>query len=125
MHAKINEQKGYQKLANRMLEEYEDEMDSVAEVIKHIRRLGGIPLHKTDHYTIYPNIEDQIRHEAELQKEGVAALEQMIRSTELDLATENFLSDYFDEEVEHAEWLDRQVSLLNELGSQIYLEKQI
>lgn len=125
MHAKLNEQKGFTKLAKRMLEEYNEEMDSVTTIMEHITRLGGKLTAEVESYAIYTNVEDQIRQEAQLQSAGVARLEYLIRTSELDLATENFLNEYFDGEVEHNAWLQQQVALMDTIGLQNYLATQI
>lgn len=125
IHAKLNEQKGFTKLAKRMLEEYNEEMDSVTTIMEHITRLGGKLTAEVESYAIYTNVEDQIRQEAQLQSAGVARLECLIRTSELDLATENFLNEYFDGEVEHNAWLQQQVALMDTIGVQNYLATQI
>lgn len=125
IHAKLNEQKGFAKLAKRMLEEYEEEMASVATIMGHISRLGGEIKHDVESYHIYMDIEEQLRQEAKIQASAVVELERMIKSAELDLATENYLNEYFDDEVEHNTWLQQQVALIDAIGIQNYLAKQI
>lgn len=125
IHAKINEQNGYVKLAARMLEEYEEEMASVATIIGHIRRLGGEPRHEVELMPVYSSVEEQIRKECEMQVAGVAALEVAIKQSEADIVTENYLMDYLEEETDHANWLRQQVQLIDGIGIQNYLAKQI
>ncbi len=125
IHAKINEQNGYVKLAARMLEEYEEEMASVATIIAHIRRLGGEPRHEVELMPVYSSVEEQIRKECEMQVAGVAALEVAIKQSETDIVTENYLMDYLEEETDHANWLRQQVQLIDGIGIQNYLAKQI
>lgn len=125
VHAQINKQRGFGKLASRMLEEYEEEMGSVAEIINHLRRLGGSIEVKPEAVTIYPDVEEQIRHEYELQHQGVAELEATIKSAELDMGTDNYLQSYLDDETEHEAWLKQQAELIELLGISNYLAKQI
>ena len=125
VHAQINKQRGFGKLASRMLEEYEEEMGSVAEVINHLRRLGGTIEVKPEAVTIYPDVEEQIRREYELQHQGVAELEATIKSAELDMGTDNHLQSYLDDETKHEAWLKQQVKLIELLGIANYLAKQI
>lgn len=125
IHAKLNEQRGFSKLSTRMLEEYEEEMTSVAMVMEHITRLGGEIKHEVQAFEIYTNIEDQIRQEAKIQAIGVEGLEEMIKAADLDLATENYLNEYFDGEVEHNTWLQQQVALIDTIGIQNYLTNQL
>lgn len=125
VHAQINKQRGFGKLASRMLEEYEEEMGSVAEIINHLRRLGGSIEVKPEAVTIYPDVEEQIRREYELQHQGVAELEATIKSAELDMGTDNYLQSYLDDETKHEAWLKQQVELIELLGIANYLAKQI
>lgn len=125
VHAQINKQRGFGKLASRMLEEYEEEMGSVADIISHLRRLGGSIEVKPEEVTIYLDVEEQIRREYELQHQGVAELEAAIKSTELDLVTDNYLQSYLEDEAEHEAWLKQQVELIDLLGISNYLAKQI
>ncbi len=108
-----------------MLEEYEEEMGSVAEIINHLRRLGGSIEVKPEAVTIYPDVEEQIRREYELQHQGVAELEAAIKSADLDMVTDNYLQSYLDDETEHEAWLKQQVELIELLGISNYLAKQI
>lgn len=125
IHAQLNEQRGFSKLSKRMLEEYEEEMASAAQIMAHITRLGGEIKHEVSTFEIYTSIEEQIRQEAKVQAIAVEKLEEMIRSTTLDLATENYLNEYFDGEVEHNTWLQQQVALIDTIGIQNYLISQI
>ena len=125
VHAQINKQRGFGKLASRMLEEYEEEMGSVVEIINHLRRLGGSIEVKSEAVTIYPDVEEQIRREYELQHQGVAELEAAIKSADLDMVTDNYLQSYLDDETEHEAWLKQQVELIELLGISNYLAKQI
>lgn len=125
IHAKLNEQRGFSKLSARMLEEYEEEMASVAKVMEHIARLGGEIKHEVQAFEIYTDIEDQIRQEAKIQAIGVEGLEELIKAADLDLATENYLNEYFDGEVEHNAWLQQQVALIDTIGIQNYLTTQL
>lgn len=125
IHAQLNEQRGFSKLSKRMLEEYEEEMASAAQIMAHITRLGGEIKHEVSTFEIYTSIEEQIRQEAKLQAIAVEGLEEMIKSTTLDLATENYLNEYFDGEVEHNTWLQQQVALIDTIGIQNYLTTQL
>ena len=109
-----------------MLEEYNEEMDSVKELLQHLDRLNApIPPVGVMPQEIYPDVEAQLRHEYQMQHEGVAELEQTLASTELDLITENYLQTYLDDEVEHEAWLKQQVELLDQIGLQNYLTAQL
>lgn len=126
IHATMNIQKGYVKLGNHMMDEYNEEMAAVAKIIHRILELGGIPEFKVaDPYLVYPEVESQLKNECRQQFEGLEGLEQMIHATELDIVTKDFLKDYMKEETAHATWLKQQVELIGSIGIQNYLAKQL
>lgn len=125
LHAQINRQQGFTKLADRMLEEYQEEMASVADFLQHIDRLGGSVEVTPESFTIYHDVHQQLLAEYTAQHEGVQGLERLIASSELDLVTDNFLQAYLDDEVEHEAWLKKQVGLIEQIGIANYLATQI
>lgn len=124
-HANINIQKGFTKLGNRMLEEYREEMDTVGKIIHRIIELGGNPHFEVDKFETYTNIETQSNKELKEQKEGLEALEKILEENHWDKITEDFLTQYLIEENEHLAWLQQQVDLINTIGIENYLTKQI
>lgn len=125
IHATINIQKGYVKLGNRMMDEYNEEMAAAAKIIDRILELGGIPEFKITPYPVYPEVESQLKNECRQQFEGLEELEQSICVAEPDIVTNDLLKDYMKEEAAHATWLKRQVELIGLIGIQNYLTKQL
>ncbi|HML65173.1 MAG TPA: ferritin-like domain-containing protein [Dysgonomonas sp.] len=125
IHATINIQKGYVKLGNRMMDEYNEEMVNVAKIINRIIELGGTPDFEITPYPVYPEVENQLRNECQQQYEGLKELEQSLRAAEPDIVTKDFFTDYMIEETAHAIWLKQQVDFIESIGIQNYLAKQI
>jgi bacterioferritin len=110
-----------------MMDEYNEEMANVAKIINRILELGGTPttLKAASYPAIYTEAESQLRNECQEQFEGLEQLEQMIQATELDIVTKDFFVDYMKEETAHATWLKQQVDLIESIGLQNYLAKQL
>ena len=125
IHATINIQKGYVKLGNRMMDEYNEEMAFAAKIIDRILYLGGVPEFKSTSYPVYPEVESQLKNECRQQFEGLEELEKSIYITEPDIVTNDRLRDYMKEEAAHATWLKQQVDLIESIGIQNYLTKQL
>lgn len=127
VHATINLKKGFIKLGNRMMEEYTEETATVGKIIDRLIELDGTVelVNPEAQLSVYSSIEDQLRNECDYQFKSIALLEGAIRSTTLDLVTENFLTEYLNEETQHAAWLRQQVELMDTIGVKNYLSKQI
>ncbi len=127
LHAVINIKKGFTKLGNRMLEEYKEETETVGKIVERIIELGGdVHLEYSEiKLQVYQSVDDQLRNELAFQLQSVEMLEKVIRDTDTDLVTENFLTDYLADETAHAAWLTQQVNLMEAIGLQNYLSKQM
>lgn len=124
-HANINIQRGFNKLGNRMLEEYREEMETVGKIINRILELGGTPNFIIEQFETYTDVETQLNKELKEQKEGLKTIERIIEENDWDKVTEDFLTQYLIEENEHLAWLQQQVNLIQSVGIQNYLTKQI
>lgn len=125
IHATINNQKGYTKLGNRMMEEFSEEVASVGKMINRISELGGVIKHEIVKYDVYEDVEAQLRNENKQQIEGLRELEEMLSVIELDIVTKDLFVDYMKEETAHGTWLKQQVDLIDAIGIQNYLAKKI
>lgn len=125
IHATINTQRGYVKLGSRMMDEYNEEMSVVAKIINRILELGGTLEFKYVDYPVCSEVERQLREECKQQFDGLDELERSIEEAKPDIVTRDLLKDYMQEETYHASWLRRQVELIESIGIQNYLAKQL
>lgn len=108
-----------------MLEEYREEMETVGKIINRILELGGTPNFIIEQFETYTDVETQLNKELKEQKEGLETIERIIEENDWDKVTEDFLTQYLIEENEHLAWLQQQVNLIQSVGIQNYLTKQI
>ncbi|MCF0235120.1 MAG: hypothetical protein HUK09_00075 [Bacteroidaceae bacterium] len=126
LHAIINRRNGFTKLADRMMEEFDEETKAIETVSNRLLALGATPQVAPETFEVFTSVEEQLRNECQAQVEGIAQLEAAFRAlTDLDVTTEIFLTEYIKDENEHAEWLIQQVNLIDQIGIQNYLAKQI
>lgn len=125
MHAVINRKKGFTKLADRMMEEYNEEVASIADFANRLLDMGVTPKVEAASYPVYDKVEEQLRNECKTQWEGVEMLNKMYQYLEFDVVTDNLFTEYIEDETEHAVWLQQQVDLIDAIGIQNYLAKQM
>jgi bacterioferritin len=127
VHAKMQSNWGYQRLAEKGREESIGEMKHAEELIERILYLEGVP----NMQRLYPvkvgeTVPEQLRAELDTEKEAIARLttgiEQCRRADEgTRLLLEHILAD----EEEHADWLETQLYLIESLGEGLYLNTQV
>lgn len=125
-HSIICERQGFTKLAKKMREEYDEEMEDVATMTRRILDLGGGLDIKIEPYPLYYNVEQMLREEAKIQEKALEEFLKMFNEADdMDAVTQDILTKYIGAEEEHLRWLKGQVQYIDTIGLQNYLMMQI
>ena len=127
IHYKMQENWGYQRLAHKGKEESFGEMKHAEELIERILYLEGVPnMQRLSPVKVGETVPEQLKAELETEKEAIARLaagiEQCRRTDE---GTRLLLEEILDDEEDHADWLETQLSIINDIGEGLYLNAQI
>ena len=127
IHYKMQENWGYQRLASKGKEESFGEMKHAEELIERILYLEGVPnMQRLGPVKVGETVPEQLKAELETEKEAIARLaagvEQCRRTDE---GTRLLLEEILSQEEDHADWLETQLSVINDIGEGLYLNAQI
>lgn len=128
VHAKMNENWGFDRLAHKFYEESIDEMKDAERIIERILYLEGVPnLQRYNTVAVGETVPEQL--ELDRQTE-VAAVERYNRGIELAVAkrdngTRELLEDRLTDEEAHLDWIETQLSAIADIGIQNYLAEQL
>ena len=128
LHARMCENWGYERLWNKIKHESIDEMKHADEVIERILYLEGLPnLQRLGTLNIGQNVEEQLRSDLALEANAIPVLNRGIElcRAEGDNGTAELLEDILVDEEEHANWLEAQLTLVQQVGLQNYLSEQM
>ena len=127
LHARMYENEGYGKLGKKTYEESIEEMKHADRLVKRILLLDGHPnlqaLHKLK---IGTNVQERLQADWEAETAGRATIVETIAlcETKQDYVTRDILTELLDDTEEHIDFLETQMSVLNEIGLQNYLQSQ-
>lgn len=128
IHYKMAQHWGYDRMAKVLYEESIDEMKHADMVIDRILSLGGSP-NMSDYAKINVgrDIKEQFRNDLDLELRAIPFLNDGIRvcTEEADNTTRELLERFLIDEERHAEWLETQLNLIEEIGYNNYLARQI
>jgi bacterioferritin len=127
-HAKMQENWGYQRLAEHSRGESIDEMKHADELIERILYLEGIPnLQRLGPVRLGEDPVEQLRLDLELEREAVARFNRGIALAVQhgDNGTRELLEQMLTSEEDHVDWLETQLGLVDALGVQLYLSEQL
>ena len=128
IHAKMCRNWGYLRLADYVKKESIDEMKHADRIIERILYLEGIPnLQRLNKVNVGETVAEQFRLDLQLEKEALVRLNDGVKlCRDLgDNGTEALLKDILVGEEEHADWLETQLGLIEQIGEQNYLAQQL
>jgi len=128
IHAKMCENWGYERLAKKNYDESIDEMKDAEKVIERILYLDGVPnLQRLNSVLVGETVPEQHRLDLDLER---AAIERYNRGVALarqkgDNGTAELLEDLLVGEEHHADWLESQLFVIEQVGVENYLAQHI
>ena len=128
VHAKMCHNWGYSKLADHIRDESIDEMKHAETLVERVLYFDGVPnLQRLGPLRVGETVEEQF--ESDLQLE-YAAVERLNRAVELcvaksDNGTREILADMLVSEENHLDWLETQLTTIEQIGLANYLAQQL
>ena len=127
-HAKMQANWGYHRLADHSRDESIDEMKHADALIERILFLEGMPnLQRLGSVRLGETPVEQLQLDLEVEREAVDRFNRGIAlAVEVgDNGTRELLAGMLVSEEEHVDWLETQLSLVEDLGAQLYLNEQL
>ena len=128
VHAKMCENWGFERLAEKVKKESIDEMRHADEVITRILFLEGVPnLQRYHKLHIGETVKEQLESDLQLEYAAIAFLNQGIEICRRvnDNSTEHMMTKILVSEEEHTDWLEAQLELIKQVGEPNYLAQQM
>jgi bacterioferritin len=128
IHAKMCDNWGCERLAKHDREESMGEMKDAEQLIERILYLEGVPnLQRLGNVMVGETVPEQLRLDLQNEKDAIDRLNRGIAlCVEVgDNGSRDLLEDILEGEEEHADWLETQLHLLEEIGEPHYLAQQM
>ena len=119
---------GYERLATRFHDESIDEMKDAEHLVERILYLEGVPnLQRLGQVRVGETVDEKLRLALALEVESIERLNRGIqRCTEAgDNGSRDLLEEILEGEEEHADWLETQLVLAEQIGEAHYLAQQV
>ena len=128
VHAKMCDNWGFDRLAKHDREESIGEMKDAEALIERILYLEGVPnLQRLGTVMVGETVPEQLRVDLQNERDAIERLNRGIAlCVEIgDNGSRDLLEDILEGEEEHADWLETQLHLLDDLGDAHYLAQQM
>jgi len=128
LHAKILEDRGFKKLAEKEKHESIEEMQHADWLMERILFLEGLPnLQDLDRIMIGEDAEEMLDCDLKQEMIAVPLLREAIAfcDSQNDYVSRDLLNKILSNEEEHIDWLETQMKLIRDAGLQNYLQSQM
>ncbi len=128
LHSRMYKDWGFKKLADQEYEESIDEMKHADDLVERILFLEGLPnLQDLGKLLIGQNTREMLDCDLQLEMLAIPDLRAAIAHCERagDYVTRELFVKILDSEEEHVDWLETQLALIDSIGLENYLQKQI
>jgi bacterioferritin len=128
IHAKMCDNWGYQRLAEHVRHESIDEMKDAEDIIDRILYLDGTPnMQRLNPVRVGETVVEQLGLDRQLEVDAVERYNRAIEvcTTAGDHGTRELLEDKLTGEEAHLDWLETQLTLVDQLGVELYLSTQV
>jgi bacterioferritin len=128
LHARMVENWGYERLYEKFRGESIGEMKDADEIIERVLYLEGLPnLQRLGKVNVGENVPEMLRLDLEVERSAIATLNRGIGAARQagDAGSAELLEDILEGEEEHANWIEAQLTLIEQVGAAAYLAEQI
>ncbi|HEX9296868.1 MAG TPA: bacterioferritin [Thermoanaerobaculia bacterium] len=128
IHARMCENWGYERLWKILRDESIDEMKHADQLIERVLYLEGLPnVQRIGKVNVGQTVPEQFRVDLDTEKAAVKMLNDGIELCRglSDNGTRELLEEILKAEEHHANWLEAQLALIEQVGTENYLAQQI
>jgi bacterioferritin len=128
IHARMCENWGYQRLWKKVREESIGEMKHADRLIARVLYLEGVPnVQRLGKVNVGETVPEQLRLDLEVEKAAIKMLNDGIEKCRTlgDHGSRDLLEDLLEGEEEHANWIEAQLTLIQQMGEAHYLAQQV
>lgn len=128
LHAEMQENWGYSKLSKYIKKQSIGEMKHAEALMERILFLEGLPnMSEMEKIRIGKNVRQQIENDLALERSAVVSYNRCVKTCREagDNATADFLKTILIDEEQHVDFLEMQISLIEQVGMQNYLATQM
>lgn len=121
IHAQILANRGFKKLADKIMAESEEEWNEAKEVNARLIELGEMPVVAIEEYPVICDVKEMLEYDCKDSAEALPMMSKCLSMFEDDYVTKAMIQKFIVDEQEHFNWVKQHLNLIKEIGYENYL----
>ena len=121
IHAQILAQRGFKKLADKIMAESEEEWNEAKDVNARLIELGEMPVVAIEEYPVICDVKEMLEYDCKDSAEALPMMSKCLSMFEDDYVTKAMIQKFIVDEQEHFNWVKQHLNLIKEIGYENYL----
>ncbi len=121
IHAQLLAKRGFKKLADKIMEESEEEWNEAKKVNARLIELGETPTVAIDVYPVICDIKEMLEYDLKESETALPAMSKCLALFDDDYVTKAMIQKFILDEQEHYNWVKLHLNLIKEIGYENYL----
>ncbi|MCR5490511.1 MAG: Bfr protein [Bacilli bacterium] len=121
IHAQLLSQRGFKKLADKIMAESQEEWDEAKECNARLIELGETPAVDIEKYPVITDIKEMLEYDCKDSAQALPEMSKALALFEDDYVTRAMIQKFIVDEQEHYNWVRMHLNLIKEIGYENYL----
>ena len=121
IHAQLLKDRGLNKLADKILEESEEEWNEAKKVNARLIELGETPVVEIQDYPVITDIKEMLEYDFKDSAEALPMMSKALAMFDDDYVTRNMIQEFIIDEQDHYNWVKTHLCLVEQIGMENYM----
>lgn len=125
IHAQLLKARGLTKLADKIMEEADEELNEARRVNSRLIELGETPEVLIEQYPIITNVKEMLEYDLKDSEQALPEMSKALSLFDDDYVTKSMIEEFIIDEQAHYNWVKAHLCIIEQVGIENYLLKQI
>ena len=125
IHAQLLKARGLTKLADKIMEEAEEEWAEAKKVNARLIEMGEIPVVEIEDYPVITDVREMLEYDCKDSAEALPMMSKSLAMFEDDYVTRAMIQEFIVDEQEHYNWVKAHLCIIDQIGMENYLIEQL
>ena len=125
IHAQLLKQRGFGRLADKIMAESEEEWNEAKKVNARLIELGETPVVAIQNYPVITDIKEMLEYDCKDSEEALPMMSKSLALFDDDFVSKYMIQQFIVDEQEHYNWVKQHLNLIKEIGYDNYLIEQL